>query len=206
MNKTMTADIHLDVKQYTYEEDGFGSDQYDADAEWPVVPDVVVNYDSSKSESENGASLQAAIDGAKDGDVIAVGAGEYDVTYMGGHQSENHYLWIQNNNVTIIGAEDGSTVINAKYTGTMNGNEQQTVLITGKNVTLKNLTINPIEGYDNKTVELRDNAANVTIENCTIDGNLHIGGPNVGSYTICNNTFINDDASIGRCQRAPATL
>ena len=194
-NCGVSFDLNLVAKQAMHETDGFGNNDYDANAEWPVVPDTTVTADGANAQ-ENGAKLQAALNNAKDGAVIAVGAGEYDVTYKGATQGDNHYLWIQNDNVTLIGAEDGSTVITANFTGTMNGNEQQTVLITGKNVTLKNLTINPIQGYNNKTVELRDNADNVTIENCTINGNLYIGGHNVGSYTIRNNTFVEDNISI----------
>lgn len=72
MGKSMTADIHLDVKQYTYEQDGFGNPNYDEDATYPekvVTPGM--------DASENGKMLRAAIDGAKDGETVAVAAGTY---------------------------------------------------------------------------------------------------------------------------------
>ena len=60
MNKTMTADIHLDVKQYTYEEDGFGNPNYDEDA-------FVADF-----EVKDTAELENALSQAKAGDTIAL--------------------------------------------------------------------------------------------------------------------------------------
>ncbi len=60
MNKTMTADIHLDVKQYTYEEDGFGNPNYDEDA-------FVADF-----EAKDIAELENALSQAKAGDTIAL--------------------------------------------------------------------------------------------------------------------------------------
>ena len=60
MNKTMTADIHLDVKQYTYEEDGFGNPNYDEDAN-------VADF-----EAKDIAELENALSQAKAGDTIAL--------------------------------------------------------------------------------------------------------------------------------------
>ena len=60
MNKTMTADIHLDVKQYTYEEDGFGNPNYDEDA-------FVADF-----EVKDTAELENALSQAEAGDTIAL--------------------------------------------------------------------------------------------------------------------------------------
>lgn len=60
MNKTMTADIHLDVKQYTYEEDGFGNPNYDEDAN-------IADF-----EAKDTAELENALSQAKAGDTIAL--------------------------------------------------------------------------------------------------------------------------------------
>ena len=188
-DKTFSADVTVLAKQDTVEYDGFGSSDYDEDA---VYDQVNVVYDEAKSARENGAALQEAVVNAKPGATLYVGAGEYDVTYNDGNTSNNHNLLITKDNVTIIGTE--GTIISSKYTSGM-GDAQQTIMIKGDNVTLKNLTIMPVEGYNNKTVEIMG-AKNTVIENCKIDGNLYIGDPATGAYTVKNNTFVNDDVSI----------
>lgn len=187
-NCGVTFDLNLVAKQATHETDGFGNSEYDADAVYAQT-----TVEATGTAQANGAALQAAIDNAKPGSTIFVEAGNYDVTSQGTDTpSDDHNLLITNDNVTIVGEQ--GTVISSKYTSGM-GDAQQTIMIKGDNVTLKNLTINPVEGYNNKTVEIMG-AKNTVIENCTIDGNLYIGAPETGAYTVKNNTFINDDVSI----------
>ena len=193
---SLTFDVYLRATQDDFEKDGFDNSDYDASAAYEQVN---VSYDGNKSPEENGKALMDAVETAPEGAVVYVDAGSYVTTNFTDNGADRHHLMISNDNVTIIG--EPGTVINAKFQGSYNGNEQQTVLITGDNVTLKNLTINPIDGYANKTVEIRD-ASNTVIENCVINGNLYIGGSETGAYTIRNNTINDDEVSIAVCNGA----
>ena len=54
-NKTLTMDLSIDAKQSTYEEDGFGSDQYDVDAKYEDEIEVEVNnYNDFKAQLDAG--------------------------------------------------------------------------------------------------------------------------------------------------------
>ena len=66
-------DIVLKAKQAVWEEDGFGSSDYDKDAVYDQV-----NVDATGDAAANGAKLQEAINNATPGSIVFVGAGEYD--------------------------------------------------------------------------------------------------------------------------------
>lgn len=80
-NAGVSFDILVNAAQYTYEEDGFGNNQYDKDAEWAVSTE---------------AELETALQNAQDGDTIAF-TGDIGLTKI---------LSI-NKNVTIDGMGNG---------------------------------------------------------------------------------------------------
>ena len=138
-NAVATFDILLRATQYTYEKDGFGSDQYDKDA---VYMQKNVSYDETKTPEQNGAALQAAILSAKDGETIYVEKGEYDMprgdTVLEGQSG--WYFPITADNVSIIG-EEGAVITGSEFSANGNWSSQNTVTIFGDNVTLEGFTI-----------------------------------------------------------------
>ena len=185
----VSFDVFVNATQYNHEEDGFGNDQYDKDA---VYKQVNVDYDENKTRQENGDALKDAIENAPDDAVIYVEGGFYDVTPGAGEEQSN--LKIDRDNVTIVGSGNRQTSIEAHKTGE-SGDVQQTVLITGDNVTLKNLTISYVTGYDNKTLEIRG-GDNAVIENCMIGSHegtaVYIGETGAANYTVRGNTIVGD--------------
>lgn len=137
--------------------------------------------------------MQAEIDKVTEGAVIFVTAGEYDVTHDDAENvAYDHNLVISKDNITLVGEK--GTVISSAYTSGM-GDAQQTIMIKSDNVALKNLKVNPVKDYNNKTVEIMG-AKNTVIKNCEIVGNLYIGGAETGVYTVAGNTFSDDEVSI----------
>lgn len=141
----VTFDVYLRAAQYTIEQDGFGRNQYDAEA----------TYSPVKLNADN---LEEKLNAAADGDTVEIPSGELDgdITIYG------------NKSLTIIGAEDGSTVINGaiKYGGDGVASQEDNTL------TLQNLTIKT----ENKTAvqfAFDNQAENLVIkmENCTVEGN-----------------------------------
>ena len=65
-NKTLTMDLSIDAKQSTYEEDGFGSDQYDASAVFPisVIPDSGLGLKNTIENASSGSHLVVTETGA----------------------------------------------------------------------------------------------------------------------------------------------
>ena len=64
-DKSFTADVAILATQYTKEEDGFGNDQYDKGAEWPI---------------SDAAALEEAVAAAKPGDTLVVESGVYSLS------------------------------------------------------------------------------------------------------------------------------
>ena len=217
MNKTMTADIHLDVKQYTYEEDGFGNPNYDEDA---TFPEEVVT--PGTDTAENGRMLRAALDGAKDGETVTVEAGTYsfdqalvinkevklvgkgDVVLdfsnaaapvAGGDWSTNTGLLILSENVTldgvtVIGKADAASVVTVGFNDASK--------MTGQ-VTLDDGTVYT---YENGVGEFGDAYPgiyeNVNFYNCTFkleSGSVTAGLFLESRYSVVKNcTFVNVSA------------
>ena len=95
----------LKATQYTYEQDGFGSNDYDANA---VFADEYVG---------NSAELTEAIANAEDGSIISLSAGTYD---------ENITI---NKDITLIGNRD--TVIYGKIQSVADGADYSTLSVDG---------------------------------------------------------------------------
>lgn len=147
-----------------------------------------VVYDSQKSELENGAILQAAIDGAQEGSVIVVEEGVYDVTHNGSGTDGDYdrNLLISNDGVRIIGL--GEVVIKSAYTSGVE-NAQQTLTVNANDVTIENLIVYPVENYTGRSKTLAViGGDNVTVKGCTVYGAIYIGSPSTGKYTVVNNT------------------
>ena len=144
---------------------------------------TVENPDGEVLRYTKTTSLPAAIDAAKDGAVITLADGDYDVTTN--RESDSTYgsdLIIDKDNVTIQAADGATPVIYGftnKYSGGT-GDEgicgQSTVFVSGRNVTLQDLTIMPLGAYagpglDSKAVEVTKGATGFVMAGCEITGN-----------------------------------
>ena len=161
-NKTAGAfDISVVATQLTYEKDSF-DDQYDKGSS------TVVDYDSTKTVAENAAALQAALNVAEEGDVIVIGPGNWYAT-------KYQPFTIKNDGITVVG-ENGTVLAFEEE------NVNNICLITGDNVTLKNIEFNNNFNEANQCI-VAQGAENLTVEGCTFYGK-NIKDPNVPTVAI----------------------
>ena len=176
-DKSFEATMNILATQYTYEEDAFDN-QYDAEAEYPTVPDYSV---------DNIEALKEALENAVPGDLIEVAAGEYisdsgltvksGVTLLGANAGTSAAEWIADAD------EDSATIIK----GTLASNEQVLALEEGATVDgvwVTNIGYKGIVADDVSDVVIRntavtdsnndaidlDNCTDAVVENCYIDG------------------------------------
>ena len=196
MNKSIGAEFTVQVlaTQYTSEEDSFGN-QYDADAEYPVVP----AYPVTTSEE-----LRDRLENAVPGEDIFVGAGEFEISsalsipsgvnLYGAQAGVPAYEWINYDETEL-------TVI--KYTGTSGG----TVLdiyqsSTDVNEAVKNIKIDGIlvncnntaeKGIKTRKVSGSEAIENVTIVNCAVVNSTN-DGIDVGNCygAVIENNYVKD--------------
>ena len=196
MNKSIGAEFTVQVlaTQYTSEEDSFGN-QYDADAEYPVVP----VYPVTTSEE-----LRDRLENAVPGEDIFVGAGEFvissslsipsGVNLYGAQAGVPAYEWINYDETEL-------TVI--KYTGTSGG----TVLdiyqsSTDVDEAVKNIKIDGIlvncnntakKGIKTRKVSGSEAIENVTIVNCAVVNSTD-DGIDVGNCygAVIENNYVKD--------------
>ena len=165
-------------------------------------------------------TLAAAIDALKDGSVMKILPGKHDVTTT--RTSDNTYgsgFIIDEDNVTIQAADPNNKPVlygfsnkfsAGVYDGGING--QDTIYVSGENVTLENLKIMPLGGYKDgggfvsngqKTVEVTSTATGFTMTGCetmpnseqkdktensmsTAAGNIHVS---INDAKISGNSF-----------------
>ena len=143
MEKTFSADVAISATQYTYEKDGFGSDQYDKDAD----PFVMFGKD--------------IVDALQDPDVSEVVAGEDIDMNRGEFQRPN-------GNVTVI-IPDGKTLDLNQNTiiRPEGGSGDGLSFEAGTTATVKNGTV--YAQGDMKAVDVSEGAS-VTFENMAFEG------------------------------------
>lgn len=193
--KTFSADVTIVAKQATVETDGFGSDQYDANATY----DSVTVGNVGESATENGAALQAAINEVKDGGTVFVPAGTYsmeaislagkDVVLQG---SEGTVLIPTSNaaadfgGIVVTSTSDATlTVRDMTFTGTDNTNGSRGICFSGQ----------------------MNNNITAVVENCTFEKlttGIYMGG--VANATVTGCTFTNCNAGIGGTEDMSDTM
>lgn len=168
-----TFDIVLNATQYTYEEDGFGSDQYDAN--------IVMATPDTFAES---------VQQLPEGGTLMLSAGVYDSTDVS--------MFLQKRSGSIIGAGADETIIKgAVRFGTNNGQEAyEGGSWTVKGVTIANDNAAPQQlGVALASNEVASNCS-FTIEDCVISGfqfGTQIGGSLItdSTLTVKNTKFVN---------------
>ena len=130
-------------------------------------------------------SLQSALKNAESGDTVAVDSGNYTLPTLKDKQG-----------VTIVGVDDGSTVIGGENTETGYSSN------FGKDTTIKNVT------FSGTTSGVRWSYANggtSTFENCTFKGDstygFHIDQSNGATFIFNNCTFIGFNAFAGDLEK-----
>lgn len=122
--------------------------------------------------------LLTAVAQAKSGDTIVLAGGEYDVTTTGTNGQQGTGLILDQNDITLKAADPAnkpvlygfSTAANAGIVGGVNG--QDTIYVSGQNVTLQDLKIMPLGGTGTntadwqKTVEVVAGASGFTMTGC----------------------------------------
>ena len=191
---SVNFDVVVSATQTPHEEDGFGNPNYDQGA---IFDQVDVSYDPDKSAEENGDALLAAIADAAPGATVYVEEGTYEVTDAQGRSN-----LILDKPITLVG--NGAVLTSEVGNGAQD--VQATVVIKSSDVTLDGFVINmPSDSANaNKAVEIAEVptvTTNVTIRNCTMNVlhdkiGIYVGGPNVGSYRIENNTINGNAVSI----------
>ncbi len=154
MEKTFSADVAILAAQYTEEEDGFGSEQYDKDAAYP-------------GHVATEAEFKAAFEQAKDGDKIVLDQ-DIAITNTGSYGNGTPDTYILANDIVID--------LNGK-TLTVNSNDR--FMLAGDNITIKNGTIKagPMgSGKISYSLGVTAGSKNALIENITIEGGIEVLG------------------------------
>lgn len=159
--------VNLVATQHASESDSIDN-QYDANAEYPVLPDIVVAGTNDVAENKNALAdaINNLADENEDGElVVALGAGTYQIPTAA-----------QNKTLTITGTKD--TVIDVQKTDTSAGGA--TILFEG--VTILGQTSGNYAGFGN--------GAKVSYSNCVINGKISLYGD---SATFTNCVFNNSN-------------
>lgn len=183
-NKKVTFDINILATQYTAEEDGFGSDQYDADAKYPTVV-------------SNAAELSEAV--TKGGEVKLTG----EVSFSGTGSTP----------VLKLATDDTNLDLNGKKVTVTSANGKDGLEVTGKNITIRGGAWEQDKTYGSSypvvtakgsgnTLTLSDmvitaedggyavkasSNTTVILRNCTINGDLYVASQ--GKMEIQNCTI-----------------
>lgn len=189
MGKTFTADVAILATQFTGEEDGFGNNQYDADAEWPLSVWDGVSATALEQLDKDDAAKTVSVGSAADfaGVAAAINTGElrgYTITLQT-NIDLNNKAWTPISGGVRTG--NSYTGENA-FEGTFDGN--------GK--TISGLTITAAAGKDDavglfgvvdggtvKDLQLTD--VNIDVPGSELAGaavGLLVGGGTVDSVTV----------------------
>ena len=156
MNCTTNVDIHFDAAQATVEEDGFGSNQYDKDAEFAPT-----QVDAGNDAVSNGKALRSAIDNASENDVIVLDEGTYELDEA----------LVFTKPLRIVG--DGEAVLDlSNATAPIDGSyvTSAALFVASSNVTFEGVTIYGAEGLNSIVTVGFDNVGAAGLE----DGNIKV--------------------------------
>lgn len=198
---------------YTESNNTFNNCDYDFELQQNV--DYIVSKDESKSyvENVNGVKvvsyakattdvINEAVTSSSEGATIYVLDGIYDVAVYQNDKMVSNLLI--NKSVYLYAKGEVELITNLPANAA--NSYQQTVFIKSSDVVLDNFIIHETSHLKddgsssaNKTIEIMS-GNNITITNCTLHttvaGGFYIGGEDVGSYNISNNTVLGGDLGI----------
>lgn len=156
--------------------------------------------------------LANAIEGQQDGQTWVLAPGEYDVTTISNNSGKyGSSMIITANNITIKAADPENKPVLYGFSNEFNAgvdqfgkNGQDTIYISGKNVTLENLKIMPLGGIGagannwQKTVEVTSTATGFTMTGCeTLPNNKQHNGEDNSMKKAAGNIHVSiNDAKI----------
>lgn len=164
--KDITIDVTVVATQATAEEDGFGNDQYDKDATYPVI---VYNQQQANDAITNAADKKAN---------IFIASGE-TITLDNGIANEGD----KSRDITFSG--DGSQTVDV-ITNAVSAEGGQLNYQRGSSFTFENLTIQAGEGNFDGIV-----CDELTFKNCTVKGKLTLYGKATFINCVFENTMDN---------------
>ncbi len=163
--KTFTADVTIHAKQNTVEKDGFGSDQYDKNAQ----------YDGYASTQEEFKDLLAQ---AEPGDKIAV-TGNFELDHIGERPDGTYDNYVVTEDVTID--LKGHTITMVK------GTQQNALALAENGIKLKGGTLKIKDSNTSYALFVTAGAQNIVLEDMTIIGGMQVIGSS--SATLKNVTI-----------------
>lgn len=175
-----------------------------------------IAYINDKVVAQGTGALLTAIEEAKTGDTISLAGGEYDVTVTrtGNKTTYGSGFVVAEDNITIQAANPNDKPVIYGFTNEYNAgvdefsiNGQDTVYVSGANVTLKDLVIMPLGGYPGgdgksfptKVAEAASGATAFTMTGCeTTPNTMTKSGLNGHNMTTSSgNIYVSvNDASI----------
>lgn len=165
-HKEFSADIKLDAKQHTYETDGFGNDQYDAGASYPIT----VNDTDELADALAQGNGYVVLSDDFDAESFTLTSSTKTISNM----------VLDGNGKTLKGMDvDPGTAIDGLTVQNFDFEEKGMDLVAWgekagfKNVVIRNCDFTNIAADANSAIHLNAAAGvveNFTVENCTIDG------------------------------------
>ena len=163
--KTFTADVTINAAQLNKEADGFGSPDYDKDAQYD-------GYASNQKE------LKTLLANAKPGDTIAV-TDSFTLEHKGTHPDGTYDTYLVAEDVTVD--LRGNTITMAK------GGQRDALGLAANGIHLKGGTLNIANAKTTYALFVTAGAKNVVIEDMTINGGMQVIGNS--SATLKNVTI-----------------
>lgn len=189
MGKTFTADVTILAAQHTGEEDGFGNNQYDADAAWPISVWDGVSATAFEQLDKDDAAKTVSVGSAADfaGVAAAINAGElrgYTITLQT-NIDLNEKAWAPISSGTRVG---GSYTGENAFAGTFDGNGKTISGLTITTAADADDAVGLFGVVDGGTVKnLRLTDVNIDVPDSELAGaavGLLVGGGTVDSVTV----------------------
>ncbi|MCO7138213.1 right-handed parallel beta-helix repeat-containing protein [[Clostridium] leptum] len=174
-NKEFSADLSLVAKQHTYEEDGFGNNQYDKDAPYPVT----VNSNDELADAMSQGNGYVVLSDDFDAETINLSSSTKAISNM---VLDGNGKLLKGMDVDASTSIDGLTIQNFDFV------EKGISLVAWgeqagfKNVTIRNCNFKDMAETSNSAIHLNvaaDVVENFTVENCVIDGVSSITGSGI---------------------------
>lgn len=197
-DKEFKATVNIVATQYTYETDGFGSNQYDKDAPLDFV--AVSTADDLKSAVEAGGEVKltenvtknfdtnnstSVLTFTQDGTSVDFGGKSLTVTSENGKNG----ITVDEKNITVT-MSSGTITQDKTYGSTytvVNVNEASTLVLNNMVIT------GPTGKYTYVMKAAGKEGAKIVLNNCTITGNIMVGS---GAQLEAHNSTINGELAV----------
>ena len=205
-----TFTVELLAKQATAEQDGFGSSDYDEDAEYPTMQDNgngTYTFDGNLYVYVSNQYIPVTADGAVNGLYTDVNGNNYVAeaeavkTVFANAQDGENITFIDNVSISSIGADTYITAknvtidLNGRTVSVDLGTAENSFSVTGDGSVVKNGTFTCTGSRANYPLWITGNSpdrASILVENVTIEGGMQVTGTvdaTLKNVTITANTW-----------------